>query len=164
MSSNQFLRTSPTVAKLQPAKRFALAVVVFGALAACAGDDSASQPPPPTQSYSCTASISPSYFDYMVRGDILEVTVPGQSDQYQRVASGDPSNPVFGTWHLGTFTDEIGTVTLDMEVGPDTVTAIADCDFGSVSALAEASSPAVITDTSITILDSAEDVEVVYGD
>jgi hypothetical protein len=166
MSSNPFIRESSAVATLQLAKRLALVVVVFGALAACAGDDSTYQPPPPSQSYryTCTASITPSYFDYAVKGDVLEVIAPGQSEQYQRVASGDPGNPVFGTWHLATLTDDVGTVTLDMEIGPDRVTAIADCDFGSVSTIAEASSLAVITDTSVTILDSAEDVEVVYGD
>jgi hypothetical protein len=159
-SSNQF-----SAAKFPLAKRFALALVAFGALAGCGGDDSSYQPPPMTQPYThtCTASIAPSYFEYRLEGDVLHVMVPGQVDEYERVASGDPSEPIFGTWHILTQSNQYGTVTLDMEIEPDRVTAIADCDFGDVSATAEASSGAVITDTSITILDSDEDIEVVYG-
>lgn len=159
--SNQF-----SAAKIPLAKRFALVVVVFGALSACVDNDPRYQPPPTTQpsTYTCTASITPSYLEYRIEGDVLHVMAPGQVDEFERVASGDPSEPVFGTWHILTQSDQYGTFTLDVEIEPDRVTAIGDCDFGSVSATAEASSRAVITDTSITILDSDEDIEVVYGD
>jgi hypothetical protein len=161
MSSNQF-----AAAKFPLAKRFALAVVVSGALSACVAEDPPSRPPPTTgpYTYTCTVSITPGSFEYRVEGDVLQIIVPGQVEEYERVASGEPGNPVFGTWHILTQSYEYGTATLDMEIAPDRVTAISDCDFGSVSAVAEASSRAVITDTSITTLDYAEDVEVVYGD
>jgi hypothetical protein len=159
ISSKQF-----SAVTIPLAKRFALAMVVFGALSACANEDPTYHPPPRTETYTCTASIAPSYFEYRVEGDVLHVMAPGQVAEYERVASGDPSEPIFGTWHIMTQSDQYGTVTLDMEIEPDRVAAIADCDFGSVSATAEASSRAVITDTSVTILDSDEDTEVVYGD
>ena len=158
MSSNQF-----AAAKIPLAKRLALAVAVSGALSACVADELPDERPPrtPPGTYTCTASIAPSSFEYRIEDDVLHVIGPGQPDEYERVASGDPGNPLFGTWHILTENYPHGSLTLDVKIEPDRVTVISDCYFGSASAIAEASSRAVITDTSITILDSDEHTEVV---
>jgi len=52
-------------------------------------------------------------------------------------------------------------VSLDVIVAPGQVTAVADCDFGSVSTTARATSAAEITDTTISILETQKDVQIV---
>jgi len=79
-----------------------------------------------------------------------------------RAAPGDPGRPVYGTWHVATQTTPgVGTTSLDILIEPNQVSALADCDFGVVSADARATSPAEITDTSIAILAADEDTETI---
>jgi hypothetical protein len=115
-----------------------------------------------TETFTCFASLAPTTFDYVVSGDLLEVSGGGTTETWERVDDGDPTRLVHGTWHVGEQTTPgVGVVSFDLVIEPDQVSARADCDFGSVSASAEAVSPAEITDTSIVILESDEDVQVV---
>jgi len=133
---------------------------------ACGGDDDddgdGGGPPDPPQTFMCTASITPVEFDYLVTGETLEIMTTAGSDFLQRVAAGAPGLPVYGTWHVGTQTTPgVGTVSLDLLVEPAEVSAIADCDFGTVSATAHATSAAEVTAISIAILEADQDVQVV---
>lgn len=130
-------------------------------LFACGGEDDDDRGEDPPRTFTCQASISPSTFDYVVQGDVLEVTANGESAFLDLVAVGDPSRPVYGVWHIGTDTTPVGTLSLDLEIEPDRVSVLGDCDFGRVSANVVATSSAEITDTSITIFEFDEDTEVV---
>lgn len=135
-------------------------------LLACGGDDDdddgGGDGGNPPRTFTCQASTMPATLDYVVDGDVLEVTAGGQTDSLDRVAAGDPGRPVYGTWHIDTITEPgVGTVSVDIQIEPDRVNALADCDFGSVSANAVATSAATITDTTITILEADEDIEIV---
>lgn len=115
-----------------------------------------------TETFTCSASIVPVTFDYVASGDFLEVIGSGTTETWERVALGDPERLVYGTWHVGEETvPGIAVVGLDFLIEPDQVSVLADCDFGSVSGSAQATSAAEITDTSITVLESDEDVQVV---
>jgi len=134
---------------------------------ACGGDDDDGEDEgdgggDAPQVYTCFASVVASEIAYVITGDRLDVSADGQSEVWQRVADGDGGRPVYGTWHVGTETTPgVGTVSLDFLVEPAQVSVIADCDFGSVSATARASSSAEITDTTIAILEFDEDTQIV---
>jgi hypothetical protein len=124
------------------------------------GDDSYQPPPPPPQQFSCTATISPTVLGYVREGDVLTISAGGTSQGWTLV-SGGGDLPAYGTWHVSDSSGEAGTVSLDVIVAPGQVTAVADCDFGTVSTTARATSAAEITDSSISILESQRDVQVV---
>jgi hypothetical protein len=129
-------------------------------LGACSDeDDSRPLPPRPQQpqTFSCKASVAPTSFDYTIVNDFLHVG----TDAYPRVGAGTGALPVFGTWHVITQSDAVGSVSLDLRVEEGRVTAIADCDFGSVSTTATATSTATITDGTIIIHDADEDTQYV---
>jgi hypothetical protein len=131
------------------------------ALGACSNDADPT-PPPPSQRLSCEASIKQVQFDYVVNGSTLHVTAAdGQMGDMTLVASGNGALPVFGTWHVSNTTNSVGTVSLDFLIEPAKVSAIAQCDFGTVAATARAVSAATITDTSIAILQSNTDTQYV---
>ena len=121
------------------------------------GDDGAGE-----ETFTCFARLEPVTFDYVVSGDLLEVSGGGGTETWERVDAGDPSRLVHGTWHVSDDTiPGVGVVSFDVIIEPDQVSARADCDFGSVSASAEAVSPAEISDTTIVILEWDEDTQVV---
>jgi len=134
----------------------AFAMVLF----ACGGDDDDGDGA--TQTFSCVATISPITIEYVVSGNLLEVSANGQTDTWERVAAGNPGRPVYGTWHIGEQTTPgAGTVSVDALIEPDEVSSLADCDFGTLSVSARATSAAEITDTTIAILEADEDVQVI---
>lgn len=149
-------------------RKFMPVVGLLGVLSACEAEDDAdykSPSAPARQKHSCQVSVAPSYFEYVVDGDILRIMENGYEDEFERVASGDPSKPVFGIWNISTQENwPVGTVRLDLKIEPGKVTAIGDCDFGTASATAEASSRAEITDYSVRLFDYDEDIEYVYTD
>jgi hypothetical protein len=129
--------------------------------AACdQGDDSYQPPPPPPQQFTCTATVSPTVLAYIRTGDVLQVSAGGQTEGWSLV-SGGGDLPAYGTWHVSDSVGAAGTVSLDVIVAPGQITAVADCDFGTVSATARATSAAEITDSSISILETQKDVQVV---
>lgn len=138
------------------------AVLVCG----CGGDDDGSDDGGDggegTQTFTCFASLAPTTFDYVVSGDLLEVSGGGITETWERVDDGAPGRLVHGTWYVDEQTTPgVGVVSFEVVIEPDQVSARADCDFGSISATAEAISPAEITDTTITVLEFDEDTEVV---
>jgi hypothetical protein len=129
--------------------------------AACdPGDDSYEPPPPPPQQYSCTATMSPTTLDYVRDGNLLRITAGGSFQDWTLV-SGGGELPAYGTWHVSDETGEVGRVSLDVVVAPGQVTAVVDCDFGTVSTTARATAAAEVTGTSISILETQKDVQVV---
>jgi hypothetical protein len=132
-------------------------------LVACADDGSDPVPPPP-QTFSCHTSLTAIELTYLVNGDMLTLSSNTGSGTLPRVGSApDPSFPVFGTWHVETDHDpRSGTLSLDMLIAQGKVSALGACDFGGgLTAHARADSPAVITDTSISILQSDDDTQYV---
>ena len=123
-------------------------------------DDSYQPPPPPPQQFSCTATVSPTMLGYVRDGSVLRISAGGSSQDWNLV-SGGGDLPAYGTWHVSDSSGDAGSVSLDVIVAPGSVTAVADCDFGSVSTTARATSRADITDSSITILESQQDVQYV---
>lgn len=114
------------------------------------------------ETFTCSASLAPSTFDYVVSGDLLELSGAGFTETLERVETGDPERPVYGTWHLGEQTIPGGGVVSGyLLFEPAQISALADCDFGSVSASARAVSAAEISDATIVILESDEDVQIV---
>ena len=129
--------------------------------AACdGGDDSYQPPPPPPQQFSCTATVSPTVLGYVRDGNVLRISAGGSSQDWNLVGGGGDL-PAYGTWHVSDSSGQAGTVSLDVIVAPGQVTAVADCDFGSVSTTARATSAAEITDTTISILETQKDVQIV---
>jgi hypothetical protein len=121
-------------------------------------DDGGSEP----ETLTCSASVTAGTIEYVVSGDLLELSGGGISETWERVEEGDPTRLVHGTWHVGELTiPGVGVVSLDVLVEPDQMSVLADCDFGSVSASAEAVSAAEISDTTIVVLESDMDVQVV---
>jgi len=103
--------------------------------------------------YKCTASISPSSFDYVVQGNTLMLTsTGGASTSLSRVGSG---NGIYGSWVISEQHDpQIRMkVKLLMRLESGRVSAVAECsaDAGP-KGRATASSPADITDSTVTIL------------
>jgi hypothetical protein len=139
----------------------ALLLVSTLGFAACDGDDPDPPPPTPTQTFTCTATISPSMVDYIRSGNLLQVSAGGQSDSWTLVSEGSGVLPAFGTWHVADSVDDIGTTSLDVIIENGFVTAVADCDFGTVGTTARATAAADITDTTITILQSNQDTQTV---
>jgi membrane-bound inhibitor of C-type lysozyme len=139
-----------------------MSLLVLSLVAACGEDDSDPIPPTQPQTYTCRASVNPVSLTYQVSGGQLVLTdSQGQSSTLNRVAPGSGARAIYGTWHVTTESNAAGTVSLDLEVQENKVSAIADCDFGSVSTTAVASSPATVTDTELTILQADEDVQTV---
>jgi hypothetical protein len=140
-------------------KLVALAALLLSlSLAACGSDDD--EAPPVT--YSCKATVSPVTLGYLIAGRNLQVSdASGASATWPRVGSAADETQVYGTWHVDTSSGEAGTASLDIRIDADRVTAIADCDFGSVSTTASASSPAIIDGSTITILQADEDTQYV---
>lgn len=138
----------------------ALLLVSTLGFAACDGDDS--EPPPrPTQTFSCTATVSPAALDYIRAGNLLQVSAGGQSQAWTLVSEGTGELPAFGTWHVSDSVDSIGTTSLDVVIENGFVTAVADCDFGTVGTTARATAAADITGSTITILQSNQDTQTV---
>jgi hypothetical protein len=124
-------------------------------VAACDGGEEEAPP----QTFSCTARISPTTFDYAVVGS--QLLVNGGVESWDRVGRADDESQVFGTWHVATDSSSVGTTSLDIEIRAARVTAIADCDFGSVSTTATASAAAIVDGTTVTILEGDEDTQYV---
>jgi hypothetical protein len=128
------------------------------------GDDGGDPAPSPPQTFSCHTSLTAIELTYVVNGNMLTLSSNKGSGTVPRVGSApDPSFPVFGTWHLDTQEDpRSGTLSLDILIAQAQVNALAACDFGGgLMAHARADSPAVITDTSISILQSDDDTQYV---
>jgi len=141
--------------------RLALAVALVGLVATGCTDDEPSMGGNggngnTPQTYTCSASISPGMFDYVVNGNQLTITTPTGTSTVNRVGTG---GDVYGSWLL----DEQRNPQLRMKVRlvlkleADRASAVAECthDTGA-RGTATASSAAEITDTSVTILESDE--------
>ena len=142
-----------------------LAGILLGACAVDDGgadDDDGADGGAEDENFTCSATLAPAIFDYVVSGDLLELSGGGTTETWERVDMGDPGRLVHGTWHVGEqIVPGVGVVSLDFLVEPDQVSALAACDFGLVSGSARAVSAAEISDTSIEILESDEDIQVI---
>jgi hypothetical protein len=142
------------------------AVLAAAAIAGCAdGDGNGTSGAPGDNRLSCTATISPSTFSYMLdsTGATLQVNAgQGNTGTLNRV--GAPSSTIYGAW---TAPDTVQSgITLHLELhfdpNPDEASAVVSCSGLGKTAMAVASSPATITASSVTILQADSDVE--YSD
>jgi hypothetical protein len=139
----------------------ALLLVSTLGFAACDGSDPEPTPTRPTQTFTCTAKVSPGILDYIRDGNLLQVSTGGQSQAWTLVSEGSGVLPAFGTWHITDSVDSIGTTSLDVVIENGFITAVADCDFGTVGTTARATAAADITASTINILQSNEDTQTV---
>ena len=124
----------------------------------------------PPQEFTCTARLSPVELNYVIDAadkNKLNVTVDGKTTTWNRVSYVDLENkPLLGGWRVeSTKIDEETSVRLDAIIEEDektkaqTVTAYAQCLFADFATSARVTSPAVLTATTIKILEAKEDVQ-----
>jgi hypothetical protein len=119
-----------------------------------------------TKSFTCSASIKMSTFDYVVANGQLTITAQGQSQTLPRTAGGQPGRDVYGTWKLAVNQDPgakaLGlTVDAELDIEPAQVSVISNCGAPGVNKTVKVTSNADISDTSITILQDKQDQETV---
>lgn len=143
-----------------------MALFAAAAVAGCSSDDgNGTSGGPSDNRLSCTATISPGTFSYMLdaTGGTLLVNA-GQSSAASLNRVGAPSPTIYGAW-TGPDTVQSG-ITLHLELhfdpSPDDVSTVVTCSGLGKTAMAVASSPATITASSVTILQADSDVE--YSD
>lgn len=145
---------------------WAVVLVTAAALTGCAGDDSIDDggggggPDSPTPSrVSCTASIAPATFTYEVgdAGRMLTVQA-GQADEQTLERVGAANDEIYGAWLLGDTMSNGTAAHLELHVASGQVSAFARCSALGKTAMATATSPATITDTTVSILQSDTDV------
>jgi hypothetical protein len=144
----------------------AFAVFTFSVAGCGGGDDSpmtaGGNHNGTTETATCRASIMPSTIDYVVTGDTLEfvqASTQTHSPPMKRLkASTATSKPVFGTWQMpidvNAGAQAVGlTVSATLDIEPASVTVTTSCGQHGRSATAKVTSPATVTDTTITTAD-----------
>jgi hypothetical protein len=141
-------------------------------LAGCSNDDGKGNttPPPKTQpqpvEFTCSARLAPVTFEWIVDGqDRLVLTDPAHNSLSgtRKSTLGAGARPVYGTWALPTAVNTDGPIKLTatpvLTIDANSISVESDCTGGSTSLTARVSSPAVVTDTTVQVLSSANDVE-----
>jgi hypothetical protein len=142
-------------------------LVTAAALTGCASDDSSDvggggggtgNPTPPR--VSCTASIAPATFTYEV-GDAgrMLIVQAGQADEQTLERVGAANGAIYGAWLVGDTMNNGLAVHLELRVASGQVSTFARCSAQGKTAMATATSPATITSTTVSILQSDTDVE-----
>ena len=105
-------------------------------------------------------SIAPTTFTYEVgdAGRMLTVQA-GQADEQTLERVGAASEAIYGAWLVSETTNNGTTAHLELHVAPGQVSAFARCSALGKTAMATATSPATITSTTVSILQSDTDVE-----
>jgi hypothetical protein len=143
-------------------KRILSALLLVSTLGVAACDGGGDDPPThQTQTFTCTATISPTTFDYIRNGNLLQISTASGSESWPLVAEGSGELPAFGTWHIADSVDSVATTSLDVVIENGSVTAVADCDFGSVATTARATAAAEITGSTVTILENNQNTQTV---
>jgi len=142
-------------------------VTAAAALTGCATDDAndggggggGTGSPAPTR-VSCTANVAPTTFTYEVgdAGRMLTVQA-GQADEQTLERVGAASDEIYGAWLVRETMNNGAAVHFELRVAPGQVSAFARCSALGKTAMATATSPATVTSTTVTILQSDTDVE-----
>jgi hypothetical protein len=117
----------------------------------------------PPQRLSCTASVSPATFEYVLdtAGETLTIDV-GQADASSLNRVGAASGTIYGAWAPPDSVQSGVTLHSEIQFDSDEISATITCSGVGQTATAMASSPATITGSSVTILQADSDVE--YSD
>lgn len=137
-----------------PSVVITLAMLFLFMAAACGGYESST---PDTRI--CRARLEPRTFHYTIVNDILHVQDTGEAMTRISSIAENQDLRIYGTWNVGSNRYPGQRYTLDMRFEPNKATAIARCDYGTAFATVEASSPAVITGSTVEILELAETIE-----
>lgn len=114
---------------------------------------------------SCTASLSPTTFSYVLDATGQSMTVnAGQADGVTLGRVGAPSGTIYGSWSPPDSVQGDATLhfELQFDANPDEFTTAVTCSALGKTARAAVSSPVTITASSVTVLQADSDVE--YSD
>lgn len=142
-------------------------VLATAVLTGCASDDSSGDGgggtgDPTSARVTCTANIAPVTFTYEV-GDAGQMLIvqAGQADEQTLERVGTASDAIYGAWLVGDTMNNGTEVHVELHVDTGQVSAVARCSALGKTAMATATSPATITSTTVSILQS--DTEVGYS-
>jgi len=160
-------REAASTAAMSMLKRtfWTVVLVTAAALTGCASDDSSDDGGggtggPTSPRLSCTANIAPATFTYEIgdAGRMLTVQ-PGQADEQTLERVGAASDAIYGAWLVSDTMNNGTAVHFELRVASGQVSAFARCSALGKTAMATATSPATITSTTVSILQSDTDVE-----
>jgi hypothetical protein len=135
----------------------ALLIAPLTSLAACTDDDepamrSGGRPDSGT-TYTCSASIRPTMFDYAASASVLTMFAPdGTAMTVPRVGSGGPG--ALGTWLISEQGNGVLNVRGTLTLTANRATVTSECSGGGKRATAAATSSAEITDDTITFFET----------
>ena len=137
---------------------WAVAVAMCG----CAddgGDEPGENGGSPRDPISCTATITPTSFTYEIvdGGRRLAASSGGTQETIERV--GAPSAAIYGNWLIGD--RMVGDITVrgELQFAPGEMHVVSRCTARGRTVAATATSPATITDQSVTVLQADVDVQ-----
>jgi hypothetical protein len=106
--------------------------------------------------YRCRATIAPGTMNYWLDGDLLTVSSDLETDELVLTRDGSGSG-LYDSWLAHVSDDGVLEARLYFVIGPDTITLRNDCTgLAGAHGVAEATSRAIITDTTLETLDEAE--------
>jgi membrane-bound inhibitor of C-type lysozyme len=121
---------------------------------------------PQTQTATCRASTSPATFYYQVNGNVATLTSNGQTAMLAEVSSANGARPIYGVWEVPIPENPAAqaaglSINATLEVAADHVTVTSNCSLKGKSVKAVATSTATVTDNTVTIDQSEQDVETI---